>query len=747
MKRLVAIVLAVIMLVTATACSMQVSSKASGDAEAKPAEPVWLYPAYIIDNGSQKWGYIDNTGKYAIQPQFEAAQDFQDNGLAVVADKELYGIIQKNGQLLVEPKYESIGDYSEGLAVAHNKNGTYDILDEQGQIVFTSTDYLWRFKNGMSVVTKDAGNYQYTYGYIDKTGNMVIQPVFKHACDFENDRALVQLDENKYAIIDSKGNTIKELDYQQIDTPSEGVMAFTDSKNMHGYLTMDGNVLAEAKFSSAGMFENGYAIVAVNKPDNEPGMLYGLLDKNGEYAIKPEYTSMSSIGAGYYSVSKEGLPYADLYNKKAIVNAKGEILTGFDYYDIGSFENGIVSVSDGSSTFFIDGDGKRIKELPSVEGSGTLKVRGDVVAGTIDNEIIYLDKSGKLVWQPDKTVKLADGSEILQEKYKPDRCMLIRYPQLANMKDEKLQDKLNKKLKQLFVGDNPKSKIEDGNYINDITVDYSASQNKDLLIVEKDGYDYPLGAAHGMPSKTFYHINLKNGDFYELKDLFKKDSKYVERLSEIIGKKIGEESKKEDGMYFENQYKGIRADQDFTVTDKALQIYFYPYEIAAYAAGFPSFDIPYSDIADIIDDQGEFWSLFDKTVASNSLDAGTVQDDKALIAEAVKGYESGIIDAINSNEFFKVKAFLYPDSSLYKDQEALVESLSRKGIKEQLNGYQIMDLKKESDGSYKVYVDEDITLKCAGTPDYSGKYSWIYTARYSDESKAYLLSDIERWNK
>jgi hypothetical protein len=39
-------------------------------------------------------------------------------------------------------------------------------------------------------------------------------------------------------------------------------------------------------------------------------------------------------------------------------------------------------------------------------------------------------------------------------------------------------------------------------------------------------------------------------------------------------------------------------------------IYFYPYEIAAYAAGFPEFEIPFEDLTDYIDTEGAFWKSF-----------------------------------------------------------------------------------------------------------------------------------------
>lgn len=89
-----------------------------------------------------------------------------------------------------------------------------------------------------------------------------------------------------------------------------------------------------------------------------------------------------------------------------------------------------------------------------------------------------------------------------------------------------------------------------------------------------------------------------------LADLFKKDSDYLKVLSDIIAGQI--EHDKQYSYVFPDAYKGISADQPFYINDEFIYIYFAPYEIGPYAAGFPTFKIPYEEINDIIDTQGEF---------------------------------------------------------------------------------------------------------------------------------------------
>jgi len=61
---------------------------------------------------------------------------------------------------------------------------------------------------------------------------------------------------------------------------------------------------------------------------------------------------------------------------------------------------------------------------------------------------------------------------------------------------------------------------------------------------------------------------------------------------------------------FPDTYEGIQEDQKFYLGKDALYIYFDPYEIGPFVAGFPTFKIPYANIKNIIDINGELWKSF-----------------------------------------------------------------------------------------------------------------------------------------
>lgn len=228
-----------------------------------------------------------------------------------------------------------------------------------------------------------------------------------------------------------------------------------------------------------------------------------------------------------------------------------------------------------------------------------------LIQANVDQRTSYWDAQGQVVWEPDRALKLRGPYELYELKYKPSRDYLVYYPQIKGMKDVPAQRKANQKLAEL-------SQVKP---IGEAQLNYSytgddevAFFRKQLLVLELTGYNFPFGAAHGMPSRLYAHVDLLSGRFYKLKDLFKTGADYVKTLSAIIGEQIRADPKYD--YVFPGSYKGITPDQPFYVQADALYIYFYPYEIGPYAAGFPTFRIPYSQLRGILGTDKPFWKSF-----------------------------------------------------------------------------------------------------------------------------------------
>ena len=125
------------------------------------------------------------------------------------------------------------------------------------------------------------------------------------------------------------------------------------------------------------------------------------------------------------------------------------------------------------------------------------------------------------------------------------------------------------------------------------------------------GYSFPRCS----PRYAYYEpfpYRYPTGEFYGLGELFIKGSDYVGILTEIVRKQIEEQAGNEDVYYFPDSFDGIDSDQPFYITEQGLNLYFLPYEIAPYAAGFPTFLVTFDEISDIIDKEGKFWKSFNR---------------------------------------------------------------------------------------------------------------------------------------
>lgn len=94
-------------------------------------------------------------------------------------------------------------------------------------------------------------------------------------------------------------------------------------------------------------------------------------------------------------------------------------------------------------------------------------------------------------------------------------------------------------------------------------------------------------------------FNVTSGTTYTLSELFKPNSNYVRRLSNIVRQQIAQRQ-----IPLLNKFTGIKPDRDYYIADKALVLYFQLYELAAYVYGFLYFPIPVYEIQDIINESG-----------------------------------------------------------------------------------------------------------------------------------------------
>jgi hypothetical protein len=321
------------------------------------SEPdIKLFP---IKSGD-KWGYIDKTGKYIINPQFERAFNFSD-GLALVSTQgNKHGFIGEDGKYAINPIYKDATKFSEGLACVVLENGKPQFINREGKIMFTveKADWCYDFRDGLALI-KSKGK----WGFIDKTGKIIINPIYDDANSFKDGLASVakideKTKEKKWGFIDKTGGIIigfqfvvEERNFFDCEPNyfREGLAFVSGDGKKWGCIGTDGKYKINPQFDGVDFnqsgFKNGFSIVS-------QGGSFGYIDKKGKFAINPQFKEVEPFSSNGLAA----VQHSD--GKWGFINKEGkyEINPQFDGVSLG-FVSGIAFVKSSGKYGIIDKEG------------------------------------------------------------------------------------------------------------------------------------------------------------------------------------------------------------------------------------------------------------------------------------------------------------------------------------------------------------------------------------------------------
>jgi hypothetical protein len=291
----------------------------------------------IQQNG--KWGYIDSTGKIAIEPQFSWAEEFSEGLAAFENEDGKHGYIDETGKIVIEPKFDNWTNFSEGLA-AVSVDFKWGYIDKSGKWAIPPQFTVGGpFSNGLALVGVPlSGEVTFPPGpekheFIDKTGKVVIN--LEHDIlngSFSEGFAAVQFITNKGTddeLIDKTGKTLIAVQDLRLGGFSDG-LAVVKKDGKWGYVGKSGSFLIEPQFEEAESFSEGLAAVKINKK-------WGYIDRQGAIVIRPTF----DFAPGEFS---EGLALVFMNGECAYVDKTGKVTIHVRCDDAERFDGGLASV-------------------------------------------------------------------------------------------------------------------------------------------------------------------------------------------------------------------------------------------------------------------------------------------------------------------------------------------------------------------------------------------------------------------
>lgn len=153
------------------------------------------------DGQTSTFGFIDTGGALAIQPKYEVAFSFSEDGLAAVLVDGAWGYIDTTGTLVIAPAYDVPGQFSEGLAgvgAGSPDLPAYGYIDAAGMwTIEPRFNTAGEFREGLAAVSEWKEDGSISIGFVDPRGEWAIQPRFAAATEFsEGLAAVAEVDEN-----------------------------------------------------------------------------------------------------------------------------------------------------------------------------------------------------------------------------------------------------------------------------------------------------------------------------------------------------------------------------------------------------------------------------------------------------------------------------------------------------------------------------------------------------------------------
>lgn len=307
-----------------------------------------------------------------------------------------------------------VGNFSEGLAWVgvvdeiHQSKRSYGYIDKTGKLVIDlDYDMAGNFKDGLAAVKKFG-----KIGFINKKGDFVIGFEYDDLGEesvYHFNEGLCTVSKNgKFGFIDTSGKKITDFKYDFSSGFSEG-LAMVCKDDKFGFIDRTGKEVIELKYDAALPFSEGLAPVV------EEDWFY-FIDKNERIIIPLYYDDVT--------VFSEGMAEVLFGEKWGFIDKEGNEIIPPEYDEVFYFREGLAPVRKGSKWGFIDKTGKVVIDIQFFN-CGSFS---EGLCGVYDDGgWVYIDKTGKKVFE-EKFDYAHDFYEGVAVVLKDDKFGILQYP-------------------------------------------------------------------------------------------------------------------------------------------------------------------------------------------------------------------------------------------------------------------------------------------------------------------------------
>ncbi len=245
------------------------------------------------------YSLINSRGQMIIPAQFDRIKVGKNNLIQVRSDEGIIRLFDSNGTQITPVLFKQIDDLKEGLILAK-------VPYNKGFVIETDENDV----ESEGAVNND----QFRFGFIDTTGKTLIPFLYSGAFAFN--KGLAPVKQDKWALINKKGDLITEYKYDQLYYAGDNRYAFKQGLRW-GLLDLNGREVIPAKYYgdktneystdhfggySGLVFKNGKAKTTKELPGFMQKRMT-LIDTNGIQLLPFKYQDIKELEGGFYRVS------------------------------------------------------------------------------------------------------------------------------------------------------------------------------------------------------------------------------------------------------------------------------------------------------------------------------------------------------------------------------------------------------------------------------------------------------------
>jgi hypothetical protein len=198
------------------------------------------------------------------------------------------------------------------------------------------------------------------WGYIDKTGGVVIPAQFDRADPFQDGLALVSVAGQQPFFIDGAGSVVPlPAGLYPLGGFSEGLAPVETAIHERGYVDKSGAVVVHPKLREALAYSDGLA------PASSDGNMWGYIDRRGEWSVEPRFDEIGRFSRGLAPARQI---FGTSSAKWGYIDAQGTYAIEQQFEFAWPFSEGLAAVAlteNGTlESGYVDSDGRWVIELP-----------------------------------------------------------------------------------------------------------------------------------------------------------------------------------------------------------------------------------------------------------------------------------------------------------------------------------------------------------------------------------------------